>query len=80
MEFLLASSSLRDTKPLDHGHAPPMKGKSPPTPAGIEDLHQNLDTSTAPGRLSLIWTFLLLMQPGVLLLVPVLRLLMNHAL
>jgi len=57
------TDTLRDTKPLDHGHAPPTKGKSPPTPAGIEDLHQNLDTSTAPGRLSLIWTFLLLMQP-----------------
>ena len=76
MEFLPALSSLRDMKPLDHGHAPPTKGKSPPTspptPAGIEDLHQNLDTSTAPGRLSLIWTFLLLMQPRVLLLVLVL--------
>jgi len=72
MEFLPALSSLRDMKLLDHGHAPPTKGKSPPTPAGIKDLHQNLDTSTAPGHLSLIWTFLLLMQPRILLLVLVL--------
>ena len=38
MEFLLALSSLHDTKLLAHGHAPPTKGKPPHLPAGIKDL------------------------------------------
>ena len=36
--ILLALSSLGDMKQLAHGHAPPTKSKSPPTPACIKDL------------------------------------------